>query len=105
MGDVLKVVVVLSDELALERGWDDDARGEIGGFENGEAIYGSERVGVQVLELGEKQGSSVVRVSIRRGWWVDWDAGYWQTWRVVELGGAELESGFGETDGGRGHCR
>ena len=38
MGDVLKVVVVLSDELALERGWDNDARGEIGGFENGEAI-------------------------------------------------------------------
>ena len=50
MGYVLKVVVVLSDELALERGWDKDARGEIGGFENGEAIYGSERVGVQVLE-------------------------------------------------------
>ncbi len=50
MGDMLKVVVVLSDELALERGWDDDARGDIGGLEDGEAIDGSERVGVQFLE-------------------------------------------------------
>ena len=52
MGYVLKVVVVLSDELALERGWDDDARGEVGGLENGEAIDGGQRVGVQFLEKG-----------------------------------------------------
>jgi hypothetical protein len=35
MGDVLEVVVVLSYELTLERGRDENARGEIGGFENG----------------------------------------------------------------------
>ncbi len=46
MGYVLKIVVVLSDELALERGWDEDARGDIGGLEDGETVDGGERVGV-----------------------------------------------------------
>ena len=50
MGYVLKVVVVLSVELALERGWDDDARGEIGGLEDGETVDVGERVGVQFLK-------------------------------------------------------
>ena len=50
MGYVLKIVVVLSDELALEREWDEDARGEIGGLEDGETVDGGERVGVEFLE-------------------------------------------------------
>ena len=50
MGDVLKVVVVLSDELALERGWDENARGKVGGLEDGEAIDGGKRVWVKFLE-------------------------------------------------------
>ena len=37
---------MLTDELALERGWDEDARGEIGGLENREAVDGGKRVGV-----------------------------------------------------------
>ncbi len=38
MGYVLKVIVVLTDELALERGWDQDARGKVGCFKNDEAV-------------------------------------------------------------------
>ncbi len=53
VGYVLEVGVVLTDELCLVRGWDQNARGEVGGFENGEAVDGRERVGVQGLkEIG-----------------------------------------------------
>ena len=44
--------MVLPDELVLERGWDEDARGEIFGLKDGEAIDGDQRVGVQGLEKG-----------------------------------------------------
>ena len=44
--------MVLPDELVLERGWDEDARGEIFGLEDGKAIDGDQRVGVQGLEEG-----------------------------------------------------
>ena len=34
VGDMLKVVMVLADKLALKRGWDENACGKIGGLEN-----------------------------------------------------------------------
>ena len=43
----MEVGVVLTDELGLIRGWDQNTRGEVGGFENGEAVDGCERVRVQ----------------------------------------------------------
>jgi hypothetical protein len=42
--DVLQVVVVLGDENVAERGRDENARREVGGFEHGETIEVSERV-------------------------------------------------------------
>ncbi len=41
---------MLTDELALERGWDENACGKIGGLENSETVDRGERVRVQVLE-------------------------------------------------------
>ena len=52
VGDMLKVVMVLSDKLALERGWDENARGKVGGLEDGEAIDGGKGVWVEFLEKG-----------------------------------------------------
>ena len=58
---------MLTDELALERGWDENACGKIGGLENREAVDGGERVGVEFLE---KIGGRLVCVLpfIEGGW-------------------------------------
>ncbi len=55
VGDVLQVVVVLRDENVAERGRDENARREVGGFEHSETIAVSDRVrveGVQEVEGG-----------------------------------------------------
>jgi hypothetical protein len=59
VGDVLKVGVVLADELGSKRRGYKNARREVGAFIDGEAIAESERVGVEGLK---KFGFIVLRV-------------------------------------------
>ncbi len=44
--------MVLTDELSLERGWDQGARGKIGGLEDCETVDRRERVWVEGLQKG-----------------------------------------------------